>query len=173
MPYRTRVSRATGWQSITRTYKEIFRTSAASDSEFTALKAKNSSLETFKAISMWATNFMRRNNMHRSKGICQAGNIDSQTLYNARRSLQKTLCTTYIAFICNTDEVAILYGSFPSRAIRTRENLSPYTRVKVHLTALLTVYAIETKAPLTIIDSSRKPRNLRRHFDGAKDVSIF
>lgn len=78
-----------------------------------------------------------------------------------------------IGSITNTDEVALLYRSFPSLAIRDRTDPSTYKRVKDRLTAVLTVFADGRKAPLTIIGKTKRTRSFPRHLDPAKVLGIF
>lgn len=116
---------------------------------------------------------MRRNRLISSKGAGQNGHFTEECVEEARIALRKQLCLSSVADISNTDEVGVLYRSFPSRAIRSMDAASTYERIKDRLTAVLTVYADGRKAPLTIIGSAKRPRSFPRHFDPMRDQGIF
>lgn len=111
--------------------------------------------------------------MHSCSANGQAGHHDAQTFFNARKALRKSLCTHSISCIRNTDEVAVLYRSFPSRSIRNVNDPATYTRIKDRLTAVLTFYADGRKAPLTIIGKVKGPKSFPRNFEAEKDFCIF
>lgn len=139
----------------------------------TAIQAKIDRLKAFKASHGWVDNFMKRNALHSSKGLGQNGHFTEATVASARLALQKQLAVFPIQEISNTDEVALLYRSFPSRAIRSSNRAATYGRVKDRLTAVLTVFADGRKAPLVVIGKSKTPRSFPRHFDPMRDLGIF
>ena len=73
----------------------------------------------------------------------------------------------------NTDEVGVLYRSFPSRALRPGNATHSHKRVKDRLTAVLTIFADGTKAPLTIIGKSRRPKSFPRRFNVLRELNVF
>ena len=87
--------------------------------------------------------------------------------------MQKGLALFSITDLCNTDEVAVLFRCLPSHAVHDAGNVASFTRVKDRLTAVLTIFADGSKAPLTIIGKSKKLRSFPRHFDLMRDLGIF
>lgn len=81
--------------------------------------------------------------------------------------------TSYIANVSNTDEVAVLYRSFSTRAIRNQEEPATYFRIKERLTAVLTELTDGRKAPVRVISKEKSPKSFTRHFDAVKDLRIF
>ena len=79
----------------------------------------------------------------------------------------------HIREIANTDEVGVLYRSFPSRAINPLDKSTSASLIKDRLTAVLTVYADGTKAPLVIIGKAKRPRSFPRLFDSVRDLGVF
>lgn len=105
-------------------------------------------MEKFKVSTMWVANFMRRNHIQSSRENGQSGHHDAQTVFNARKALKKSLRTNPIFCVSNTDEVAVLYRTFPSCSIRNVNDPATNNRIKDRLTAVLTVYDDGKKAPL-------------------------
>lgn len=108
-----------------------------------------------------------------ARGNGQAGHHDSQTFFNAQKSLKASLCTHPMAYIIKTDEVSFLYLYFPSRSILNVDEPATYTRIKDKWTAVLTVYADGRKSPIKIIVKSKRPKSLPRHLDAAKELGVF
>ena len=131
--------------------------SDASNDEMKQTRDSVNRLLTFKASSQWLSNFMHRNHLIGSKGAGQNGHFTEECVEEACVALRKQLCLSSVADICNTDEVGVLYRSFPSRAIRSVDTASTYERIKDRLTVVPTVYADGRKAPLTIIGTENGP----------------
>ena len=76
-----------------------------------------------------------------------------------------------LSCIMNTDEVAVLYRALPSPSIS--EDVTAYELIKDRLTAVFTVFADGSKAPWTIIGTSRRLRSFPRHFGGLRDLNLY
>lgn len=131
------------------------------------------SLEDSNASSGWVRNYMKRNGFVSKKDADLVGHIKARTLLNARDEFKRSMCKMSIEDICNTDETAVLFRSFPSHAIRSRAQPSNHERVNDRLTAVLTVFADGTKMTLTIKGTAHRPRSFPGHFDAMKDLGVF
>ena len=125
----------------------------------------------FRASSGWVRNDLKRNNFCSRVGAGTAGHFSEETVRAHRFMMQKRLACISINDLCNTDEVAMLYRSFPKRAIHFADGPATYER-KACLTAVLTVFADGTKALLTVIGRYKKPKRFPRHFDATRDLGI-
>ena len=138
--------------------------SGASNEEQIQTRDSVNRLLTFKASWQWLSNFMRRNRLIGSKKAGQNGHFTEEYLEEARVALRKHFCLSSVAYICNTDEVGVLYRSFASGSIRSVDTASTYERIKDRLTAVLTVYADGKEAPLTIIGTAKMAPELSTSF---------
>ncbi|PXF40689.1 hypothetical protein BWQ96_09591 [Gracilariopsis chorda] len=113
-------------------------------------------LEEAKCSNAWTANLMKRNCIHSSKGLGENGHLDAKPIADALDMMQRKLETYDVANISNTDEVAVLYRSYPSRAIRSSSDPAIYKRVKNRITATLTVLQM---APRCHYLSLANPKN--------------
>lgn len=88
-----------------------------------------------------------------------------RTLFKVIGLLCKKMATVSIHELSNTDEVPVLYSSFPSRVVRLRDAPATFKIIKNRLTAVLTVSVDGIQGPLTVIGTSKQPRSFPRHFD--------
>ena len=130
-------------------------------------------MESFKASVGWTQSFKARKAIDSRRGIGDGGFFVSSEIESARVEARKQICSTSIHDLANTDEVACLYRSFPSRTIRSVSFAHSYKRVKDRLTAVLTIFADRTKAPLIIIGKTRRPRSFPRRFNPLRDLNVF
>lgn len=131
-----------------------------------------SSLKEFKASKHWFHKFVYRNHLANFKPRGQNGMHEARVVEDARSGLRRLRCTSPID-LANTDEVAVLHRSFPSRTVLVTDRASSYTRVKDRLTAVPTVFADGTKAPLVIIGKSKRPKSFPEHLDPTRDLRIY
>ena len=127
----------------------------------------------FKASDNWVALFMRRHNLCSKRGMGPEVFLSADDICVARKNLQRQICKIPIENVSNSDEVAVLYRCLPIRALQDSEVGTSFIRVKDRLTVVLTIYADRSKAPLTIIGTSRNPRSFPRHFNGPKDMGLF
>lgn len=78
-----------------------------------------------------------------------------------------------IKYICNTDEVGILYGSFQIRSINPRDRPTGHKSVKYRLTSVLTAFSYVTNGPLVLIGPSAMKSIFMRRFDSQLDFGII
>ena len=72
---------------------------------------------------------MRRSALYRSILKGQNGFFKTETVASARLQLKKKLALLLAQDILNSDKVAVLYQSFPSRPIQSDQFLHGYERV--------------------------------------------
>ena len=75
--------------------------------------------------------------------------------------------------LTNSDEVVFLYLYFPSRAVNESAGIYSFVRLKDRMTVVLTAFANGSKAPLTVIGKSKRPRTFPRHFNRARNQGPF
>ena len=138
-----------------------------------ALEEKLQSLSKFTASRGWAENVIWRNRLASCKGIGTAGHFPVDKVEDSRTKLCKELATVSIHELCTSDEVAVLYRSFPSSTVRAINKAPTYERVEDRLTCVFTVFSNGKKAPLVTIGIATRPRSFPRRFDGMRDLGIF
>lgn len=131
------------------------------------------SSDRFMASHGWVVQFIARNRLSSRRGVCNAVQIAEGDLQNARIGIRKTLPTKYIHDVYSSDEVGLLYGSFPNRTVHLMDKSNPYECVQDRLAATLTVRASGEIAPLIIFGKSTRPRSFPMHFDAMEDVRMF
>ena len=127
--------------------------------------------QSFVASHGWYQRFMVRNSFSSRKGAGNAKHFEKDFVERSRHEMKKDVAHYPLSCIMNTDEVAVLYRALPSRCIS--QNGTAYERIKDRLTAVLTVFADGSKAPLTIIGKSKRPRSFPRHFNGPRDLNVY
>lgn len=95
-----------------------------SDADTSQLTSKIKSLQDFKASTHWFYNFMARNRFSSFKPRGQNGMHADDAVETERQALRAMLCMTNPKDIANTDEVAVLFRSFPSRTVGTTDKAS-------------------------------------------------
>ena len=141
--------------------------------EFIKLENAINRMKPFRASSGWAQAFKARKGIDSRRGIGEGGFLIPEEIENARLEVRRQVCTTSIYDLMNTDEIGVLYRSFPSRALRPGNATHSYKRVKDRLTAVLTIFADGTKAPLTIIGKSRRAKSFPRRFNVLRELNVF
>lgn len=175
-PFREREIKATALIIRDRLVMELQQRSAVSsvsDAHVYGMTEDINRLQAFKASTGWFYNFSRRYKLGSFKPRGESAFLDASLVQTSRQDLRKQLSVWDIRDICNTDEVGVLYRSFPSRSINPRDQSTGYKRVKDRLTAVLTVFADGTKGPLAIIGPSARPASFPRRFDAERDLGIF
>lgn len=109
-------------------------------------------LESFASSHGWYRKFIARTGLTSRKGADNGWNFDEAFVDKAWHNMKKELAHHPLSCIMNADEVVVLYRSLPSKSLS--QQASAYKRIKDGLTAVLTVFADGTKAPLTIIGKS-------------------
>lgn len=140
---------------------------------YSELSSRKERLSKFKASAGWAQNFINRHKRTNRRGIGDGGFFLSEEIDTARSQIKQKLCKIAIEDISNTDEVAVLYRSFPIRAVRESSPQPSYRNNIDRLTTVLTVYADGSKAPLTIIGKSARPCSFPTHFNSVRDLNVF
>lgn len=92
-------------------------------------------------------------------------------VWSARATIRKRLEIFSTQNICSDDEVAVFYRCLPSRALHD-SGRRWFTRVKDRMTAILTVFADGTEAPLTIIGKCARSRSCPRDFKSDSELGI-
>ena len=97
--------------------------------------------------------------------------FNPEIVSEARHNMKKKAAHYLLSCIMDTDEVAVLFRSLPSGSIS--QNATLYERMKARLTAVLTVFRDSSKALLTIIRKSHRPRSVPRHFNGPRVLNVY
>lgn len=129
-------------------------------------------LKQFKASSGWFYNFMAWHKFGSSTPRLDAVAIDQCNVSSQQELFSLFLCTYPIEYICNTDEVVVLFCMFPSQSVTPQDRRysstpswwEPSIRWYHHIldkhrfTTIPAIYAYGTKAPLFIIGKSKRQK---------------
>ena len=125
-------------------------------------------LNDFKAGERWAKNFVKRNGLHSSKRLGEAGSIDTEAIEDEIEEI-RALCAKFRARrIFNVDETGIQWKVMPRRTYLSNSENRKTARgskgmtFKDRLSAIVCCNADGTaKVELAIIGKAKEPRCLR------------
>ena len=87
-------------------------------------------LGAFKTSSGWVRKCLKRINLSNRVGTGIARHFSEKTVRAYGFSMQERLASVSVNHLCNTDEVEMLYRSFPKRAIHFADGPATYEREK-------------------------------------------
>lgn len=122
-------------------------------------------LKRFKASTGWYYGFLKRNNMKSSRSMMDMGLLWADNIKAEQVRLQKLLCSWHVHNIANTDEVGVLFRSFPSSTGYPRDRLKASQRMNDRLTAVLNVFGNSDKFYFVVIGKFRRTKSLPRGFE--------
>lgn len=130
-------------------------------------------LSEFRGSMQWFQNFKNRKKLKSMKSREGLRLLHDKGAEEMQVEISKSFCVWHPENIVNTEEVTVLFRSFPSRTICVVDQRTDYKPVENRLTAALSVIADGNKLPLVIIRKSRRHRSFPETFDATSDLGIF
>lgn len=127
----------------------------------------------FRESSLWFYKFMGRNKFTSMNPSGYNGFLDDAGIFLHQELLRSFICMCNFIDISNTDEVVVLYRSFPIRKVYTKDAPTAYKRVKDSLSTVLTVFLSGDKSPLLIIGNFNRPKCFPLRFDPLFSLRVF